>query len=185
MTALTLPDPARHAEVGEMLTEYAADQPGSAHGSGLWNVPEPYAARREPASMRAFAHLVRQLADPGLTYLDDTVPSWYFWITDAADPGPEPAGGSLVGFLAFRHRLNPWLLEQGGHIGYSVRPSRRREGHARRALAHAVRRAPELGVERVLVTCDVANRASAATIEANAGVLEDVRAGLRRYWITP
>lgn len=34
------------------------------------------------------------------------------------------------------------------------------------------------------MTCDVDNRASAATIEANAGVQEDIRMGKRRYWIT-
>ena len=45
----------------------------------------------------------------------------YFWITD---------GDEMVGFLALRHALTPWLLEEGGHIGFSVRPSRRRQGHA-------------------------------------------------------
>ena len=64
-----------------------------------------------------------------------------------------------------------------------MRPSRRREGQATRALALAVLRAAELGIERLLVTCDVDNRASAATIEANGGVLEDVRNRKRRYWI--
>lgn len=181
MTSLTLPDPDRHLELAEMLRDYAADGPGSTHGSGWWNVPAPHQLL-DPRSLRAFAHLVQQLADPATTYVDDTVTSCYFWLTDAA---PGEVGGALVGFLAFRHRLSPWLLEQGGHIGYSVRPSRRREGHASRALALAVRRAPGLGVDRVLVTCDEDNLASAATIESNAGELEDVRAGKRRYWLTP
>jgi predicted acetyltransferase len=82
-----------------------------------------------------------------------------------------------------RHRLTPWLLDQGGHIGYSVRPSRRREGHASRALALAVRRAAELGLDRVLVTCDDDNEGSRRTIEAAGGVHEDTRGVKRRYWI--
>ena len=89
----------------------------------------------------------------------------------------------VVGFLALRHSLNAWLLEEGGHIGYSVRPSRRGQGHASRALALAVRRSAELGLDRVLVTCDEDNVASARTIERNGGVYEDTRNGKRRYWI--
>ena len=34
-----------------------------------------------------------------------------------------------------------------------------------------------------LVTCDVDNVGSAAVIEANGGVLEDVRGTKRRYWV--
>ena len=34
--------------------------------------------------------------------------------------------GALVGMIDIRHRLNDFLLAFGGHIGYSVRPSRRR-----------------------------------------------------------
>ncbi|MEZ5097877.1 MAG: GNAT family N-acetyltransferase [Nocardioides sp.] len=98
----------------------------------------------------------------------------YRWIAD---------DGDLVGFLAIRHALNDFLREEGGHIGYSVRPSRRREGHATLALALALAEARALGIERALVTCDTDNVASARTIERNGGVLEDVRHGKRRYWI--
>jgi len=55
----------------------------------------------------------------------------------------------------------------------------------------ALRSLPEaqsLGLQRVLVTCDNTNLASARTIENAGGVLEDVldtELGLtRRYWIT-
>lgn len=90
-----------------------------------------------------------------------------------------------VGFLAIRHRLNDFLLELGGHIGYSVRPSRRREGHAGAALALAVREARDhLDLRHVLVTCDEDNVASLRTIESTGGILEDTRQGKRRYWIT-
>jgi predicted acetyltransferase len=64
-----------------------------------------------------------------------------------------------------------------------VRPSRRAQGHASRALALAVRRCAELGIDRVLLTCDEDNLASARTIERNEGVYEDTRNGKRRYWI--
>jgi len=49
-------------------------------------------------------------------------------------------------------------------------------------------KARALGLDRVLVTCDDTNLASARTIEKAGGVLEDVRdtelGRTRRYWIT-
>lgn len=185
MTALILPDARLHRQWAAAMAEFADEVP---HGSGHWNLPERERVLLDEAACRRFVTLLGHLADPATTYLDETVASGYFWITDAdeaAHDGNGADGGEIVGFVAFRHRLNDWLLAGGGHIGYSVRPSRRREGHARAALALAVRRAPELGVDRVLVTCDAGNVGSAATIEANGGVLEDERSGKRRYWISP
>ena len=98
----------------------------------------------------------------------------FFWIAD---------GDEVVGFLALRHRLNEWLLNEGGHIGFSVRPSRRREGHAHQALKLALPGAKRLGLDRVLLTCDEDNDGSRLTIEGNGGVYEDSRNGKRRYWI--
>jgi predicted acetyltransferase len=102
------------------------------------------------------------------------VPDSLLWIVEEQE---------VIGFLSLRHRLNDWLLEEGGHVGYSIRPSRRGHGHATRALALAVRRAAGLGIDRVLLTCDEDNLASARTIERGGGVYEDSRRGKRRYWI--
>lgn len=95
--------------------------------------------------------------------------------------------GRIVGMIDLRHRLNDFLAEYGGHIGYSVRPDERRKGCAKWMLAHVLPKARKLGLNRVLVTCDDDNEGSARTIEANGGVfertarLEDEL--LRRYWI--
>ncbi len=145
------------------------------HGSGSWHLPED---RRIDFTATGCAAVVTELlryADPAEPLPDQMVHCDYYWITDGPD--------TVVGFLALRHQLNAWLLEEGGHIGYSVRPARRGEGHATRALCSAVRRAAELGIDRALVTCDEDNVASARTIERNGGVYEDTRNGKRRYWI--
>lgn len=82
-----------------------------------------------------------------------------------------------------RHRLNEHLLEGGGHIGYDVRPTARRRGYATAMLRDALRKAAELGIEKALLTCDDDNVGSYKVIEANGGVMEDVRHGRRRYWV--
>ncbi len=89
----------------------------------------------------------------------------------------------LPRLAGIRHRLTPFLLEVAGHIGYSVRPSARRRGVATAALREALPLASALGIDPVLVTCDDDNLGSARVIEANGGVLEDVRGRKRRYWV--
>lgn len=84
-------------------------------------------------------------------------------------------GQEYLGRIAIRHRLTESLLEVGGHIGYDVRPSARRRGHATAMLRAALPAAHDLGIDPALLTCDVDNAASRAVIERNGGVLVDQR----------
>ncbi|MEU6066126.1 GNAT family N-acetyltransferase [Streptomyces sp. NPDC047082] len=92
-------------------------------------------------------------------------------------------GDEYLGRIAVRHRLTPYLLELGGHIGYDVRASARRRGHATAMLREALPYARGLGLDRVLVTCDVTNTGSRRVIEAGGGEFEDRRGEKLRYWI--
>jgi predicted acetyltransferase len=92
-------------------------------------------------------------------------------------------GEEFLGRVGVRHRLTPVLLEIGGHIGYDVRPSARRRGHATAMLREALAVARGLGIGPALVTCDVDNVGSRAVIERNGGVLEDERSGKLRFWV--
>lgn len=128
---------------------------------------------------------------------------WYDWICKAEQPETCPAGwvpdtqyicvrnsdGRLVGMLDIRHRLNEACLNLFGNIGYSVRASERRRGYATAMLAMAKDICRTMGMDRILVSCHRDNTASARTILANGGVMEnevtDHRNGeiLQRYWI--
>ena len=91
--------------------------------------------------------------------------------------------GKAIGFLNLRLRLSNFLLEEGGHIGYSIRPSERGKGYAKETLRQGLQVAKEKNIKRTLVTCSVNNPASRAVILANGGILEDARNGVERYWI--
>ncbi|MNV84518.1 Acetyltransferase (GNAT) family protein [compost metagenome] len=87
-----------------------------------------------------------------------------------------------------RHKLTDALMNIGGHIGYGVRPSQRRQGNAARMLALALDEARALGIERALVTCNSTNTGSEKTILKNGGVADapytDAHgAVIKRFWI--
>ncbi|HDR3489784.1 GNAT family N-acetyltransferase [Bacillus wiedmannii] len=97
--------------------------------------------------------------------------------------------GELIGFMNIRHRLNEELLRENGHIGYSVHPNKRRQGYATKQLKLALYEAQKLGLQKVLITCDKANIASAKTIQKVGGVLENEVVSshtgeiVQRYWV--
>ncbi|MEP9363428.1 GNAT family N-acetyltransferase [Nocardioides sp. CN2-186] len=170
MTALAAPDLHLRDSWAAAIAEFGDEV---IHGAGLWDF-EPLDTT-EAGCREVVAHLLAQ-ADPATELPPNIVHCTYFWIVDDED--------EYVGSLALRHSLTPWLLEEGGHIGYAVRPSRRREGHASRALALSLEHAADLGIDRALVTCDEDNEGSRATIERCGGEYEDSRNGKRRYWIS-
>ena len=95
----------------------------------------------------------------------------------------------IVGLIQIRHRLNEYLSQYGGHIGYCVLPSERRKGYATQMLSLALEACRTLEIRDVLITCLAGNEASRKTILANGGEFESVvyepesRSRIERYWI--
>ncbi|MBP7175541.1 MAG: GNAT family N-acetyltransferase [Thermoclostridium sp.] len=110
------------------------------------------------------------------------VPANTYFLVRAAD-------NRILGMINIRHKLNDFLLREGGHIGYSIRPTERNKGYATKMLSLGLARCKELNINRVLITCDRNNPASARVIQNNHGVLENEAYSetfsevIQRYWI--
>ena len=117
----------------------------------------------------------------GIGLPDGFVPHSTFWLVED--------GARVVGVSNVRHALTSFLLREGGHVGYGIRPSARGRGLGNEILRQALRRARDLGIRDVLVTCGAGNLTSARVIRHNGGVLESEAflperdEIVQRYWI--
>lgn len=93
----------------------------------------------------------------------------------------------IIGAINIRKSLNDFLIRRGGNIGYGIRPSERKKGYATTLLKLGLDKCQELGMQKVLISCDKDNAGSAKVILANGGVfeneVEDEDRITQRYWI--
>jgi predicted acetyltransferase len=140
------------------------------------------AAWEQVALSADFAGFVRDLLERGdpAQAVPGRMPETIYWLID---------GGEYVGRVSIRHAVNDWVRTIGGHIGYEIRPARRRRGYGTLILRLALPHAREMGLTRVLITCDEDNIGSKKIIEANGGRFESAvatpghRSRKLRYWI--
>lgn len=96
-------------------------------------------------------------------------------------------GTQAVGIINLRHQLNDFLMQHGGHIGYSTHPNCQGQGIATAMTTFGITVLRTLGTTDILITCQDSNRASARVIEKCGGILENTVMGgngaIRRYWI--
>lgn len=100
----------------------------------------------------------------GINLREGWVPATDYWLVE---------GDEYIGRISIRHRLNEKLSIVGGHIGYNIRPGKRRLGYGTTMLRLALPKAKTLGITRALVTCDETNIGSRKIIESNGGILEN------------
>ena len=97
---------------------------------------------------------------------EDKVPSLtYFYVRETDD--------RIIGMINIRLALNDFLRKEGGHIGYSIRPTERRKRYATDMLEEGLRVLHTIGVREVYVSCDRENPASAGVIKNCGGTLKE------------
>ncbi len=145
--------------------------------TGLTLVGEEHVTTEELADLDLFATFAQRLYD--LSLPETPRPTGFvamttlWWVE----------GDEYLGRLSIRHELTDWLRDFGGHIGYVVRPTARRQGHATAMLKAALPLARGVGIDPALLTCDDTNAASRRVIESNGGVFEDQRGDKLRFWV--
>ena len=90
----------------------------------------------------------------------------YYWLIDDAKE-------LFIGEIAIRHRLNKELELCGGHIGYGIRYSMQNMGYGSLMLKMALLKAKELGLTKILITCDSSNLKSKRVMEKNGFIYKD------------
>jgi RimJ/RimL family protein N-acetyltransferase len=174
------PDARFHASVLEAIHEYHAEGRHVDIATEVFEEREEFA--RYCAALNAgverpgepdfyFARLYG--TPPPGEWVDGYVPQTVLWWV---------ADDEFIGRFSIRHRLTPHLLYHGGNIGFEVRPTARRQGHATAMLAAALPLAAELGIDPARLDCDVTNAASRRVIEKNGGVLDEERDGSCFFW---
>jgi predicted acetyltransferase len=165
MPELLAPGVAVHRSFLNALEEFGPE--------GWYREVDPVALA-DPGAFAAYVDGLVAQTRPETPRPQGWVPTTHLWYVD---------GDEYLGRISVRHGLTDWLLAVGGHIGYDVRPTARRRGHATRMLALALPVAQSLGVDPALVTCDVDNIASRRVIEGNGGKLENTSEGKLRFWV--
>lgn len=79
-----------------------------------------------------------------------------FWLIDKKE---------VVGVVRIRHQD----VECAGHIGYDISPDYRNRGYGFQILKLALEKTINIGIEEVILTCNINNSASKKIIEKNGG----------------
>ena len=159
-------------QLGEMIDEWILDQEINHTNHSPWAI-----FKNDYHDFDYYLeHLELKVATEGL------VPDSVFFLLDESRD-------RLLGAINIRHYLNDSLLKEGGHIGDGIRPSERRKGYATEMIRLALIECKKLGIDKVLMTCDKENIASAKSIIKNGGILENEFVNSdgkveQRYWIS-
>ncbi|RCW73261.1 GNAT family N-acetyltransferase [Saliterribacillus persicus] len=139
----------------------------------------PFVIKKNPENFHSMMNYLSN-CEKGIEPQVDWVPeNSTYWLVD---------NNEVIGVINLRHRLSHKLFNQGGHIGYGIRPSKRRKGYATTMLLLAFEKARELGLKKVLLVCNSSNNPSIKVILNNGGIrdtdfIDEENNLLKRFWI--
>ena len=112
-----------------------------------------------------FTTLLKQLDDfaSGKNLPEGAVQNSTLWLVD---------NNEIVGVTNLRHYLNEAITHCGGHIGLSIRPSRRGNGLGNQLMQLSIDHLKMLGVHHIHIHCYKDNEASANAILHCGGILD-------------
>lgn len=88
----------------------------------------------------------------------------YFYVREEDD--------EIIGMINIRLALNDFLQKEGGHIGYGIRPTQRQKHYGTNMLNEGLKVCHTIGINKVIITCDKVNIASANVIKNCNGELD-------------
>lgn len=152
---LAKPTKAFEAAAQEYIAEHIAAGEADLHGASLLEKKPTYDDWLRHLQATSDAATV----DPG-------------WVVASTFFAVRAVDSRLIGVIDIRHRLNDFLYNYGGHIGYGVRPTERRKGYATEILRLGLDYCKTIGLQKVMLACYKDNVASAKTILKNGGELK-------------
>lgn len=112
----------------------------------------------------------------GINLRPEHVPQSVYWLY---------INNVVMGYGKIRDYLTNHLLEVGGHIGYTIRPSERGKGYGKILLRELINQAVNQGIKDILFTCYEDNEASRKVIESNNGICTEIKNNHCKYWVRP
>lgn len=102
------------------------------------------------------------------------VPTTIYWLY---------VDGQPVGFGKLRHFLTEQLLEEGGNVGYAIRPSERSKGYGSMILKMIIEEAKKMNIDKILLTIRNQNHSSIKVALNNSGKFEKSNEDRHYIWI--
>lgn len=100
------------------------------------------------------------------TFMEEVLKGWeneeYYWLVD---------GERFLGDMVLRKKPSVEQLVIGGNISYFVSISERNKGYGKMLLEYGIKRAKELELDKIIITCYEDNKYSKRLIEVAGGIL--------------
>lgn len=123
-------------------------------------INDKYYFNKYEKALESFEEYLRELVEysSGNDLPKGYVRTSTFWLIDKEE---------IVGVVRIRHEE----VEYAGHIGYDISPNCRNRGYGYHILKLALKEAIKIGIEDVILLCNINNTASKKIIEKNKGKL--------------